>query len=179
MPEIRPYFTLLLARGNCFCFHSPWNPHFTAKRKPDVYKRQTVDGTGVRIYNAKDADILADVTTGAYAYQLNPVDGETSYCLTREFDFSSAEAVKFSFDSKVDGAFAGALKVYASVGDGAWNELKTVAPTNDWSKTEVDLSAYAGQEMCIRDSLQAALHSCGRYYRKRPVCRNLSGLAGK
>ena len=105
----------------------------------------TVDGTGVRIYNAKDADILADVTTGAYAYQLNPVDGETSYCLTREFDFSSAEAVKFSFDSKVDGAFAGALKVYASVGDGAWNELKTVAPTNDWSKAEVDLSAYAGQ----------------------------------
>ncbi len=105
----------------------------------------TVDGTGVRIYNAKDADILADVTTGAYAYQLNPVDRETSYCLTREFDFSSAEAVKFSFDSKVDGAFAGALKVYASVGDGAWNELKTVAPTNDWSKAEVDLSAYAGQ----------------------------------
>lgn len=99
----------------------------------------------MRIYNAKDADILADVTTGAYAYQLNPVDRETSYCFTREFDFSSAEAVKFSFDSKVDGAFAGALKVYASVGDGAWNELKTVAPTNDWSKAEVDLSAYAGQ----------------------------------
>ncbi len=43
----------------------------------------TVDGIGVRIYNAKDADILADVNTGAYAYQLNPVDGETSYCLTR------------------------------------------------------------------------------------------------
>ncbi len=35
---------------------------------------------------------------------------------------SAAEAVKFSFDSKVDGA-AGALKVYASVGDGAWNEF--------------------------------------------------------
>ena len=112
----------------------------------------TVDGTGVTILNAPKASIQADVTTGAYAYQLNPVDGKTAYNMTHQIALTDAQDIKLTFDAKAAN-FTGALKVLVSENETDWDEVLTKTSFgSDWEALEADLSAYAGKEVNVRIS---------------------------
>ncbi|HHY83575.1 MAG TPA: PKD domain-containing protein [Clostridiales bacterium] len=133
-----------------------------AKLKPGVYNfggastgiiiqgnNITVDGTGVTILNANLEDILADVTSGAYAYKLNPVAGKRSYNMVRSINLSDASSITFSYDSRAEN-LTGAMKVYVSVNGTDWTLLNSQTPGADWSRTTVDLSDYRGKTISLK-----------------------------
>lgn len=112
----------------------------------------TVDGTGVTILNADPATTIEDVTTGAYAYELNPVEGKTAYNMTRKVSFGDASEIKLTFDAKAAN-FTGTVKVLVSEDGSAWDEvLAKDSFGSDWEALEADLSAYAGKEVDVRIS---------------------------
>lgn len=115
----------------------------------------TVDGTGVVIHNADPATLREDVTSGAYAYQLNPADGETVYQLTRSWDMTDADKITLSYDVKAD-AFAGAMKVYVSENGKDFKQVSSKTDvTGEWTTVETDLSAYAGKTVQLRIAYEA------------------------
>lgn len=110
----------------------------------------TVDGTGVVIQNAAPETLLEDVTTGAYAYQLNAADGQQVYMLTRSWDMGSAGTIRLSLDVKADN-FSGAMKVYVSENGTDFTQVASKTDvTSEWSTLTADLSAYSGKTVKIR-----------------------------
>lgn len=109
----------------------------------------TVDGTDVIIRNADLDASTEDVTSGAYAYQLNPADTETVYSLTRQINLSGVADIKFTYDVKGTDC-KGSMKVSVSEDGAAWNEINSFAPTEDWSKVTANLSAYSGKTIYLR-----------------------------
>ena len=115
----------------------------------------TLDATGVVIYNAAADAISADVTSGAYAYQLNAADGQTAYMLTRDWTLTNAKDISLSFDVKAD-TFTGAMKIYvAEAGQDFTAVVTRTDVTNEWSTVTADLSAYAGKTVQIRIAYEA------------------------
>lgn len=110
----------------------------------------TVDGTGVIIRNADPDATREDVTSGAYAYQLNPVAGEKTYSLTRTLHLTDASDITFRYDVKGI-ACSGVMKLSVSEDDSNWTEVNSYRLENeDWNEVKADLSAYAGKTIRLR-----------------------------
>lgn len=108
-----------------------------------------VVGDHVKIVNVAEDKILADVTTGAYAYQLNPVPGQSNYNMARELVLSDAASIQISFDAKAK-HFIGTFKVQTSEDGISWSDDLTLTTLGGWQKYTVDLSKYSGKTVSVR-----------------------------
>lgn len=116
----------------------------------------TVDGTDVIIRNADLDATTEDVTSGAYAYQLNPAEGEKVYSLSRVLHLGAASDIKFQYDVKVSGC-NGFMKVSVSEDGKDWTEISSHSVTDeDWTTVMADLSAYKGKTITLRLSYESS-----------------------